>query len=368
MRVALVVERFEPAGGGVEHAVWNIANALAEAGDEVHVVARSASASDTVQIHTVPVPAFWQPLRVLGFSHRAGRATRGRGFDVVHGFSRTLHQDVYHAGGGSHADYMQRVYGSRGARARRLSPRHAVLLGLERRIFSDPCQLVQCVSRAGMREIARRFGVPESRLVVAPYGVDAQRFHPERNAAAGGALRAELGACDETVWLLAGSGWRRKGLDTALRALSLAEDRRALLFVAGRDDPAGWTDLARQLGVADRVRFLGRRPDLEVVYAASDGLLLPTRYDAFGLVCLEAAASGKPVVTSAAAGASELVARAGQVIESPEDAPGFAAAISRLSDPTLRDRLGAEGRRIALAHGWHAHAEALRAIYARVRP
>ena len=118
--------------------------------------------------------------------------------------------------------------------------------------------------------------------------------------------------------------------------------------------------------MAERVRFLGPRTDLERVYAACDGLLLPTRYDAFGLVCLEAAAAGRPVVTSATAGASELVADAGVVVDDAEDAAGFAAALDTLSDPARRHELGEAGRVVAQQHGWKSHVETLRALYAQV--
>ena len=172
MRVALVVERFEPAGGGIEQAVWQIAHGLAKAGDEVHVIARRATPSQSVVLHPVQVPTFWQPLRVTRFSRQAGREARlgGHAFDIVHGFSRTLHQDVFHAGGGSHAHYMARTYGRLGAALRRASPRHATLLRLERKIFADRSQTVQCVSEMVRREIGER-----PQIVEPPFGVRGRR-------------------------------------------------------------------------------------------------------------------------------------------------------------------------------------------------
>ena len=377
MRVALVVERFEPAGGGIEHAVWQIAHGLAKAGDEVHVIARRATPSRSVALHPVQVPSFWQPLRVTRFSRQAGREAR-RGehrFDVVHGFSRTLHQDVFHAGGGSHAHYMARTYGRLGAALRRASPRHATLLRLERQIFADRSQTVQCVSEMVRQEIRQRFGVEPDRMCVIPYGVDLQRFRPLHGSprraqrspyAERLALRQEFGARDETVWLFAGSGWRRKGLDTALRALARTREPNAKLWVAGADATPPWQRLAARLGVEQRVRFLGPRRDLERIYPAADALLLPTRYDAFGLVCLEAAACGLPVVTSAAAGAAELLGKAGAIISDPEDAGAFAEAMDRLSDASLRERLGEIALGVAAANDWDAHVQKLRTLYRRL--
>jgi UDP-glucose:(heptosyl)LPS alpha-1,3-glucosyltransferase len=162
------------------------------------------------------------------------------------------------------------------------------------------------------------------------------------------------------VWLFSGSGFARKGLDTALRALACGGHAGSQLWVAGRDEPGRWRRLAHRLGVEERVRFLGFRTDMEATYAAADALLLPTRYDAFGNACLEAAAAGLPVVTSGAAGAAELFREIGGVVEDPEDFVAFAAILERLAEPGERERWGAAARRVAEAHTWDAHVAALR--------
>lgn len=366
MRIALVIERFEPRGG-VESVSWNVARGLAEAQDEVHVFARQATSCPGVEIHRLRVPRFWQPLRVLAFSHAAARETARERFDVVHSFSRTLHQDVYRAGGGSHADYLERSYDRVGGSLRRISPRHAVLLAIERRVFADPHQIVQCNSAMVQREISDRYGVPEGRLVVVENGVDLERFHPDRHQAEGEALRHSLAAKDRTIWLFAGSGFRRKGLDTALRALAAHDSPEVELWVAGGDPPQPWVAQSRRLGVEGRVRFLGPRDDLEIVYAAVDVVFLPTRYDAFANVCLEAAAAGLPVVTSSSNGAADFVKKAGGLVASRENVEGFVRALAPLSDPALRKERGAQARRHAESRGWAAHVASLRDLYRQVR-
>jgi len=366
LKIALVIERFEPDAGGVEGVAWTVAHGLARAGDEVHVLARRGTASPEVALHPLPVPASWQPLRVLAFSRAAGARAAALACDVVHSFSRTRHQDVYRAGGGSHADYLERRHGRAGALLRRVSPRHAVLLGIERRVFADRRQIVQCNSAMVESEIARRYGVARERLVVIHNGVDLERFHPRRRQGEGARLREDLAAGGRPVWLLAGSGWRRKGLDTALRAVAAGGPDDALLWVAGRDAPGPWQARAADLGLGARVRFLGLRRDMQAVYAAADALLLPTRYDAFANACLEAAASGLPLVTSAANGAAAPLAAGALVVERADDAAGFAGALDRLADPALRARLGRAGRRAAEGLGWDAHLAALRSLYRRV--
>jgi len=377
LRIALVVERFEPRGG-VERAAWTVAHGLAALGDEVHVFARRSAApapapgaAPAPRVHLLAVADAWQPWRVRAFSRRAARAAPRGAFDAVHAFSRTRHQDLFRAGGGCHAAYMERAYGRAGAALRRLSPRHAVLLDLERRIFRDASQRIQCNSEMVRDEIRARYGVPAERFAVLPNGVDTERFHPRRRAAEGAALRRELAPDAARVWLLAGHGLRRKGLDTLLRALAArrarGEAKDEELWVAGDDDPGPWRALAARLRVAERVRFLGPREDLPAVYAAADALVLPTRYDAFANVCLEAAAAGLAVVTSGANGAARWLGGAGVVVEDPEDVEGLAAALDALAAPGRRAALGEAARARAEGASWDAHLRALRALYAECR-
>jgi len=368
VKVALVVERFDPAGGGVEHAVWRTAHALAAAGDRVTVVAREARPSDACRVVRLPAPRTWQPLRVVHFARRAAkwlRAARARGeVEVVHAFCRALEADVFHAGGGSHWHYLVATHGRRAAALRRASPRHAVQLALEARLLAAPRLLVQCVSRRGQCEFASRYGVPASRAPVVAYGVDAERFAPDAERRA--RTRAQLSIADgRNVWLFAGSGWQRKGLATAIAAIAATRDREALLLVAGRDAPGAWQALAARLGIAERVRFLGACRDMPRLYDAADGLLLPTRYDAFAMVCLEAAACARPVVTSRAAGAAELLGNAGHVVEDARDVRAFASALDALADPEARRRAGAHGRALALRHDWTTQSARLRDIHRR---
>ena len=116
-----------------------------------------------------------------------------------------------------------------------------------------------------------------------------------------------------------------------------------------------------------RVEFLGFRRDLPALYAGADALLLPTRYDAFANVCLEALASGLPVLTSGTNGAAATVGEAGAVVDDPADAAGFAKALARWLDPEARAAAAARARPIAERHGWDACAERLLALYERIR-
>ena len=365
MRIALVVENFSRSGGGVEYAVWQLAQAFRKLGDEVHVIARAGEDQEGVTLHRVSVPTFWQPWRVLAFSRAAGKVVQQQDFDVVHAFSPTRTQDILHAGGGCHAAYMEHTYGAMGRRVRSVSPRHLVRLHMERQVLLGTAQRIQCVSQQGAREFSQAYSPDPERLFVVPYGVDAQYFSPDAEAGKARAMREEWGGADGTIWLFPGSGFRRKGLTTALSALSLCEDKTARLWVVGRDKTRRWRRKARALGVEDRVFFLGFREDMPALYQASDGMILPTRYDAWGLVCLEASASGRPVITSAQCGASECLGTMARIVDRADDARGFAEALDHFADAGQRARAGEEGRLVAERLSWSDCASSLREAYAQ---
>lgn len=136
--------------------------------------------------------------------------------------------------------------------------------------------------------------------------------------------------------------------------------------MAGRDDPTRWRARATALGVAERVRWLGARGDVERLCAAADAFVLPTRYDAFANACLEAAAAGLPVVTSASNGAAEVLREGVVCVDRADDADGFAAALASLADPAARRARGDAARDAAERFSWDAHVESLRSLYARI--
>ena len=374
MRIALVIERFEP-GGGVEGAAWATAHALCGAGDEVRVFCRRAASPEGTagptgtagpSVELLRVSAVWQPWRVWAFSRAAATAAPRGGGGVVHAFSRTRHQDVYRTGGGCHAAYMERSYGTFGSRWRRLTPRHATLLGIEAAVLRDPSQWVQCNSEMVRDEILARYPLAPERVVVIPNGVDLERFCPRPDPSGRDALRRELDTDDRLVWLLVGHGYRRKGIDTAIRAVARLAEPDSVLWIAGREQgPA--RALAAQLGISDRVRLLGRERDPADLYAAADALILPTRYDAFANVCLEAAASGLPVLTSGANGAAGWLGSAGRVVPDPEDVDGFADELERLTDADTRAGLGGAARARAETRSWADHVRDLHVLYAQVK-
>jgi UDP-glucose:(heptosyl)LPS alpha-1,3-glucosyltransferase len=339
MKILIIARPFS-VHGGVETATSGLLGALVAHGHEVHRAGPGRQTAHAgVTDHRLPLPPLPSALRPLALAAVAARISRSNAWDVVQSHERTLRQDIYRAGEGSHRAYLEAMAP---AASRRL--RHRVMLALERRVFARTPEIV-AISQAGRAEIARLHAVPDTRLSVVYNGVDVERFHPRVRDAHRAAARVEAGLLPEAWTLLfAGSGFERKGLDVALRALHALADSAARLVVIGRGDVARYRALARELGVAEHVVWLGVRSDIERWYAAADVLVLPTRYEPFGNVHLEALATGLPVVTSRVAGGAEIVdARCGAAVDarSPEE---VAAAVVG-----LRGRSPAEVRAAARA-------------------
>jgi UDP-glucose:(heptosyl)LPS alpha-1,3-glucosyltransferase len=311
--------------GGVERATAGLVGALVARGHDVHVLSPGAHVPiPGVTLHPLRVPRLPATARALILPALSRRAVAAGRWDVVQSHERTLCQHVYRAGEGCH-----RAYLASGGSAVTRGLYHRVVLSLEARVFARTPRIV-AIARRGKREIESLYGVSPARVRVIYNGVDLDRFHPDhaRTHRAPARSEAGLGAADH-VLLFAGGGYERKGLATAIEALPRLDGAR--LVVIGRGDETRYRRLAERLGVGDRIRWLGLRSDLERWYAAADAFVLPTRYEPFGNVHLEALASGVPVVTTTAAGGAEVIedGKNGAVV-SPDDPRALAAAVERL--------------------------------------
>lgn len=135
--------------------------------------------------------------------------------------------------------------------------------------------------------------------------IDSTRFVPAEEAQRI-ALRQQFGLpTDAVIFCFVGSGFERKGLASAIRAVA---GTAAWLIVVGQDKAERrYRDLARSLGCEGQIRFLGMQKETLPFYQLSDGLLLPTLYDPFPNVILEAMACGLPVITSESCGGAEFI-------------------------------------------------------------
>lgn len=248
-------------------------------------------------------------------------------------------------------------------------------LEVEARLLREADAIVAATPLDCMQMLAYP-GARAERITVIPPGVDVERFKPRCMDAA----RALLGLPPRQVApivVFAGRIEPLKGLDTLLRAFALLEDRSALLVVVGGDQHARedqWSGeerslrvLAAQLGLGERVRWFGSRPQgsLPALFAAADVVAVPSHYESFGLVALEAQACGTPVVASDVGGLRYIVEDgATGYLVAWDDPAAFAGRIGEvLRDDTLRLALGARAVVRARSFAWPRVADRIEELY-----
>lgn len=336
MKLALIRKTYTAFGGAERH-VDRFIDAVLARGYDVHLFAArwpgSGPSQDGVTVHRVPVVPGPRWAEVWSFAVRASRMAAAGGFDLVHSFDRVVRSDVYRAGDGVHREWLRRRRLAQPVWRRAipsLNPLHLVYLALERGLFEGNCRAIIANSERGKAEILAHYRADPGRIRVIRNGVDVGRFVPPDEEARRKARALGNVAEGERVVLLAGSGFERKGVTAAIRVMPHLSTCPTLV-VAGRGDPGRYLRLAASLGVADRVRFVGPVPDMLSWYHAADALLLPTLYDPFANVVLEALACGLPVVTTAANGAAEvLTGDTGVVVDDPLGVDALARAVDRV--------------------------------------
>jgi UDP-glucose:(heptosyl)LPS alpha-1,3-glucosyltransferase len=339
-RVALVRSRFD-AFGGAERFVQSAVAALSAQGATLTLVTRRWPDADGTAIVLDPfhVGSLW---RDRGFARAVCAEVAKRRFDLVQSHERIACCDVYRAGDGVHAVWLEeraRVQSPLARLATSLSPHHRYLLAAERALFTSPrLKAVICNSEMVRGEIAARFATSADRLVLIRNAVDSSRFHPGLREEFGAAVRQQLAIPREApLFACVGSGFERKGVAALLEALRRRREAGWAL-VAGKDKRAArYHALARRLGISERVRFVGGVSDVRPYLAAADAFVLPSLYDPFPNAVLEAMAAGLPVVTSGKCGAAEIVKEGESgFVRDALDVDGIAACLDRLDPGTCR--------------------------------
>lgn len=372
-------------GGGLNVYVSEVGRRLAARGIHVDVFTR---ATDPVEPETVEVIPNFEVHRIV-----AGPVAELPKAELANHLCSFVMGMLRHPRAGSH-DLLHGHYWLSGWVGRRLSERWGIplvqtfhtlgvmknaslapgdrpepplRLAAEERIARSADRIV-VLTCGEARLLHRSFGLSGRSLDVVPAGVDLELFRPDGPAAA-------PAASGRPLLLFVGRLQPLKGPDVAIE--TLAAVRRSLpdaeLLVvggtsgngAGRSDPERLRSLAAELGVADAVHLLPARPqgELAALYRAADLVLAPSRSETFGLVALEAQASGTPVVAADVDGLAATVGDGGVLVRGhdPED---HAAAVTTL----VRDRQRYAAMRDAgLRHGarssWDATVDRLLAVY-----
>jgi UDP-glucose:(heptosyl)LPS alpha-1,3-glucosyltransferase len=375
-RIAVVRQRYNPYGGA-ERFVERALPALERAGADLTLISRrwTEKADGWSSRRVLVVDPFYigNAWRDASFANAAKRAWKAGGFDLVQSHERIAGCDLYRAGDGVHAHWLEIRRAAAGTLERigiALTPYHRYVCAAERAMFEHPrLRAVICNSAMVRDEIRRRFRIAPGKLHLIYNGVDLEHFHPRHRAALRAASRAELGVGEgEVLFLFVGSGFARKGLDAAIAAFAACGEASYRLVAAGRDRHAArYAAQASAAGLGSRFRLLGGREDVRPLYAAADCFILPTRYDPFPNTALEALAMGLPAIVGRRSGAAEALrpGEGGWICE-PGDIAGLVRLMREAAHAARSETAGAAARATAEGYGIDDMARKLTDLYSNL--
>jgi UDP-glucose:(heptosyl)LPS alpha-1,3-glucosyltransferase len=346
LKIAFVRRGYSPSGGA-EAYLTRLAQGIVDLGHQAQLVT-------TVDWPVKEWP-FESIMRLrsnspIGFADELEKLRPQIPCDVLFSLERVWRCDVYRAGDGVHQAWLNRrkkfeMPLQRFVRG--MNRKHQDILKLEQSLFAKTgAGRVIANSVMVKREIVDLYNYPADKIDIVRTGVPLEkfRFDPVRREKSRADLKLKP---DEIAVLFAGSGWERKGLRFAIEAVELCRDRKQRLLVAGRGDARGYKP--KRFFTKEPVRFLGEVAEMRSIYAAADIFILPSIYDPFSNACLEALASGLPVITTRDNGFSEIIENGvhGSIVDHPNNSSALRDAIRFWSDESRRTSARATNAELA---------------------
>jgi glycogen synthase len=374
--------------GGLARHVRKLSEALVELGVEVHVLTRGGEDSPAeedaagVTVHRIREPSFPSDLgEFVAWVERMNSDMLAAGvelgdrfdFDLVHGHDWLVAGACDHLARRFGAPLVTTIHATEYGRHQGWVKDHpqSYIHGVERWITNRSQRVITC--SAFMRDqVADIFGVAPRRITAIPNGIDPTEL-PRPDAAALARLRAEFAAPDQRLVLLIGRLVYEKGFQLALEAMpdviAAVPGTRFLVAGSGTHE-AELKQQAEELELMEHGTFLGWIGDdvLHTLYAIADLTVVPSIYEPFGLVALEAMASGCPCIVADTGGLREVVPdeEAGLRFAARDPEALAEVAIRVLSDRELEARLIAEAKEHVLRFDWADVAAQTATVYAEL--
>jgi glycosyltransferase involved in cell wall biosynthesis len=324
-----------------------------------------------VRWHRMPGPRWPEVADFLSYHFLADLKIRASGFDIVHSIGNNA--------AAANVITIQNIQpakrpflaaaGSQVGPARRLTRwlYLTVTSGIEARVYSErpgrkkPCPLFLPVSQGVERELRTHYEIGPAPVRIIPNAADTNIFKPLPPEGKARWRQANGLGVRDTVLAFAGGEWARKGLEFAIGAMARIPQPEVKLLILGQDSEVPrFDELACRLGVRDRIVFAGFRRDVAEGLGASDLFLFPSRYEAFSLATIEAAACGLPVLAPRINGAEDFIRPGynGYFIE--HDTEQIARTLQPLlASSELRQEMGQAARRHVERHYTWDHVASL---------
>jgi len=301
---------------------------------EVHLKTRG------VTFHRVLRINFPRSLKRLIFAWQVQRVLDRLKPDLVHTHERIFNADIYSMHGTPPKHWANEVL----KRPMNLFDRSCAYL--DRRLLeSQRCKHLIPVSRLVEDAYLQHYGPQKDKVIsTSPPGVD-DRFHPNPAKGERASWRKSLDTpTDACAIIFVSQNWEHKGLDTILRSIAIfPKENRPHLWVVGRGHEKRYLNRAKEMGIETFIHFTGViGQELPELYRSADIFVLPSKFDTFALVALEAMACGLPAVLSSTVGATQLIEEGvnGQILKNWQDHQALASLIRVLLDRGTREKMG----------------------------
>jgi UDP-glucose:(heptosyl)LPS alpha-1,3-glucosyltransferase len=363
-RIGIVIQKYGQIGGA-ENFTFNLTERLAKFKDlEIHVFANEwERGCSSVMFHKVPMIKYPRWLKPISFAYFASRAVKKMCCDIVHSHERIFNMDILTYHGIPHVTWAKRI-----KKSYYLSWFDRSTIWTEKRGFSNESLLVLPVSSLVKDELLGVFNIPEDRIEIIHPGIELSKYMPSEPHEHRKKIRQLHNISNnDVVILFVSMNFEIKNLDLVLQAIAhLSSHLKSIkLLVAGKGNTKKYTKIADSLGISENVIFTGVVRNIHEYYLASDIFVLPSQFDTFALVVLEAMASGLPVIISSNVGAKDIIDPDLNGIILPENytSKNMAEALERLMNLDYRKSLAKQALKTAELYSWDNHVNKIKKIY-----
>jgi len=326
--------------GGLEKYAWKLAQDFCSLDISITLLTTGCVtppfSHPNLKLVSFPIAYPLSLLQLLHFNKACERYLKSYPSSLVLSLDRTRFQTHIRAGNGVHAAYLEQRKTEEGtwkALSFSLNPLHRAILSMEKQAFEDPhLQILFTNSYMVQQEILHHYTVQPEKIRVIHNGVEWHAMQAafdqwEENKPT---LLKNQGLDPSSFqFLFIGHNYRRKGLDKLLLALALLKEKDFQLSVIGKEKNLPfYRQKANSLGLSKKVFFFGPSPDILTFYQSADALVIPSLYDPFANVTVEALAMGLFVLSSKTNGGHEVLnTHSGIVVENIHDITCFADAL-----------------------------------------
>lgn len=357
--------------GGAEKFAFEVTERLAlEEAFEIHVFARQWQARNKrIVFHRLPNLPFPRFLRPLTFANSVASALKSHQFDIIHSHARIFSYHFLTHHGIPHTTWIREV-----RRKKHPSLFDRLTVWVEKKGINNPhAPIIMPVSSLARIELQLVFGVSDSRIQIIPPGLALERFKRFDRDVCRQEIRAEHGFMpDDIVLLFVGMNFKLKGLDRIIKGLAEftqngTRHHGLKLLVVGKGDENKFQRVAHRSGIGDRLVFAGKQPRVEKYYLAADIFIALSRFDAFGIVVLEAMAAGLPVIITETMGASDVVRQGvnGYVLSASKWLNELQHTLRHLLNHEHRLAMGHKAKQAARKYDWNKTTAQVFNLYAR---